>query len=138
MDSNVITMTADYLTEFPDCQLTEAIGQYVNFGHHIHDQNCVHHIWGRRGKHEHWSNYATVSPAAHDWAHRNSVVARISLMRFKMVLGGDHFDLDVLRAASGFIIPGWVHNKLMTVELPSWCAEMGFDLLEGIEADVKH
>jgi len=89
------------------------------------------------------SNYLTVSPAAHDWAHRNLTVSRISAMWFKWDLARRlletdetelrHFDQDALRAASGFWVPGWVENKLNAVDLPDWCYRMGSALLEGCD-----
>lgn len=98
---------------------------------------CVEHIWNRKGPaSEHWSNYATVGEVAHRWKHRCSVEARIGISWFKWNLAketGDwrHFDLEALKAASGFYVPGWIETKLETVELPAWCWQMGKELVEG-------
>lgn len=130
-------LRASYLREFPACQYEEAAGRYADFGRHIHSKVCVDHIWPRGRKcSDTFTNYMTSGPGAHDWKHHNLTVSRICAMWFKWDLSrrtGErhHFDLDALRAAAGFWIPGWVENKMNTVPLPEWCVEMGWALIEG-------
>jgi hypothetical protein len=125
-----------YLRENPECQYSIAIGRYVSFGTHLHSALCIEHIWNRKGPaSEHWSNYATVCPAAHDWKHDNSVEARIGILWLKHDLAkktGDerHFDLEALRAASGLWVPGWIEAKVESGKLSRWAEELGRDLLE--------
>ena len=134
----------DYLKAYPKCQYTAACGRYVNFGRHINYAPEVDHIWVRAlgPKTETWSNYATATPAAHAWKHNNLVVAKIAIHWFKWDLArrmGEtdetelrHFDVDELRAACGMWVPGWIENKVTTIDmLPGWCCEMALALLEG-------
>jgi hypothetical protein len=131
-----VALRKAYLREYPECQYSAAIGRYVAFGTHVHSTLAIEHIWNRKGpKSEHWSNYATVCPAAHDWKHENSIAARIGIMWLKHDLAArtgkqEHFDLDALREASGFWIPGWIESKVLSGDLPEWAEELGRDLLE--------
>lgn len=73
---------------------------------------------------------------AHDWKHRNSVIARIAISHFKWKLSlstGDssHFDLDALKGISGKHVIGWVEMKMETDVLPEWCRKMAVALVEG-------
>lgn len=132
-------LRADYLAENPQCQYTVACGMDVSFYGHISKKLCVEHIWNRKGPmSEHWSNYATVCPAAHDWKHANSVPARIAIMHFKaklaMLTGNvDHFDTMALSDAAGQDVLEWVRRKLP--ECPKWAARKGEDLLSMFEDD---
>lgn len=127
---NVSKHRAKYLAEYPRCQYTQAVGRYVPFS--SSGTVCIEHIWNRRCKaSESWSNYATVCPAAHRWKHDCSVIARIAIMWFKMTLGGEHFNMETLREASGFYVPGWVEVQLETrPDLPKWCWDMGREIME--------
>jgi hypothetical protein len=127
-----------YLRDYPECQYSIAIGRYVSFRGHVHSALAIEHIWNRKGPHsEHWSNYATVCPAAHDWKHARSVEARIGILWYKhelAVQSGDerHFDLEALRSAAGLWVPGWIEAKVESGTLPPWAEELGRDLLERI------
>ena len=126
----------NYLRDFPRCQYTVACGAHVSFGSHPATETCVEHIWNRRGPgSEHWSNYASVCPAAHDWKHANSVEGRVAIMHYKMFLArqtgdADHFDINAINAAAGKNVAGWVESKMDS--LPEWCKDKALLLLREI------
>jgi len=140
------TQRATYLTDWPQCQYSQAVGRYVDAWawqglrrprRRLIVATEVEHIWNRHGAaSEHPSNYASVCRPLHQWKHANSVVARIAITHFKWELAkksGDesHFDRQALRHIAGRDVLGWIEAKLATDVLPDWCAEKAMDILEG-------
>lgn len=124
----------EYLALHCHDQLTPLIEQYVKLPRHVHSELCVHHVFGRGKYGEHWTNYVTVGPAAHDWCHAESVAGRMLCLWLKWKLSEHderHLDLDVLKAVSGYHVVGWVEMKLDCV--PAWCRSYGEEFLEGNE-----
>lgn len=130
-----VALRREYLALFPNCQYMlalEGVAEVSPAG-----PKCVEHIFNRHGsKSEHFSNYATVGPAAHRWKHANSVEARISILFYKRELARQLqderlFDLEAIRAASGYWLPGWV-EKVFHDGLPEPVQEMARLLMEAM------
>lgn len=137
-----------YCRQYRQCQYTLACGQFVDFGYHFSKDLQLEHIWNRTSpKHcEHFSNYARVCPAAHDWKHANSAIARIAITWYKwrlatvMHAGPEHFDRAHIKEMTGQDPVGWVAHKVAELKsmparrgvprLPEWCERKADQLLE--------
>lgn len=116
-----------YLRLHCRCQVSLVLSRYMRLKRHVHNELCVHHIWGRGKYGEHWANYLTVHPSAHDWIHATPPAGTIVCMWVKWRVGP--WDVEVLNQASGKRVLGWVENKLS--EVPAWCRRMGEELVKG-------
>lgn len=125
---------AEYLSRYPDCQYSQQLSGILGIYPRRGELCCVEHIFNRHGEHsEHWSNYASTTHMIHLWKHENDTAGRIAILAFKKRLAqqeGDerHYDLQALKRASGFVIPGWAEIKLEQ-GLPAWCRPFALELM---------